>query len=219
MKPLILSNKPLIRAFNCDCMDFMKGVPKNHYGLSICDPPYGLGDRLTRGGGKNGWSKRTNSSADKWDIVPGKEYFNSLFEVSKNQIICGGNFFELPPCRQPICWDKKRDHDIYSSHWEYIWTSFVGRSLMFRKSNNGGFVQKEPKIHPTQKTVSLYLWFLNNFAQSGQTILDTHGGSFSSAIACWKMGFGLDICELDKDYFREACERFKRETRQQNMFR
>jgi site-specific DNA-methyltransferase (adenine-specific) len=49
-------------------------------------------------------------------------------------------------------------------------------------------------------------------------ILDTHGGSMSSAIACHMEGFDLDICELDEDYFNDAVKRFKLNTIQEKLF-
>lgn len=78
---------------------------------------------------------------------------------------------------------------------------------------------KEIRIHPTQKPVGLYRWLLTNYAKPGQRILDTHGGSFSSAIACWHLGYDMDIIEIDREYFDAACERFERETRQHKLFR
>ena len=69
---------------------------------------------------------------------------------------------------------------------------------------------KTPRIHPTQKPVALYKWLLQNYAKPGDRILDTHGGSMSSAIACFDLGFDLDICELDPDYFKAGKERFER---------
>lgn len=38
--------------------------------------------------------------------------------------------------------------------------------------------------------------------------MDTHGGSMSIAIACYDLGFELDLCELDKDYFDAGVKRF-----------
>ena len=65
----------------------------------------------------------------------------------------------------------------------------------------------EQKIHPTQKPVALYKWLLTNYATKGDTILDTHLGSGSIAIACWDLGFDLTGYELDKDYYEAACAR------------
>ena len=45
----------------------------------------------------------------KWDAIdmkPTKEYFDELFRVSQNQIIWGGNYFDLPHSEGWICWDK-----------------------------------------------------------------------------------------------------------------
>jgi site-specific DNA-methyltransferase (adenine-specific) len=50
-------------------------------------------------------------------------------------------------------------------------------------------------------------------------ILDTHGGSMSSAIACHQMGFDLTLCELDKDYYEAGVKRFKEQTMQQSLFK
>ena len=38
------------------------------------------------------------------------------------------------------------------------------------------------------------------------------------AIACWDMGFDLDICELDEDYFNDAVQRFEDHISQQQLF-
>lgn len=213
-----LSHKPLIRAYNMDCMAFMADKPDGAYELAIVDPPYGIGEALVKGGEGGGWFKMIHSEADKWDIAPNKEYFDELFRVSVSQIIWGGNYFNLPTCQSPICWDKVRPNQKNASEWEYAWTSFKGRARKFTFCNNGGFVLPSPRIHPCQKPPQLYRWLLTNYAKPGQTILDTHGGSFSSAIACWKEGYDMDICELDQEYFEAACERFERETRQQQLF-
>ena len=78
---------------------------------------------------------------------------------------------------------------------------------------------KEQKtIHPTQKPVALYKWLLKNYAKAGDKILDTHGGSMSIAIACWDLGFDLDIIELDKDYYDKAVQRFERHINQKQIF-
>lgn len=62
-------------------------------------------------------------------------------------------------------------------------------------------------IHPTQKPVKLYSWVLSLFARKGMKILDTHAGSGSSLIACYRQG-GLDFVgfEIDEDYYRAAKE-------------
>ena len=68
---------------------------------------------------------------------------------------------------------------------------------------------KQKRIHPTEKPIALYKWLLTNYAKKGDKILDTHGGSMSIAIACYDLGFDLDLCEMDKDYFRDGKARFE----------
>ena len=38
--------------YNKDCIEGMKQFPDKYFDLSIVDPPYGLGNRLSDGGGK-----------------------------------------------------------------------------------------------------------------------------------------------------------------------
>jgi site-specific DNA-methyltransferase (adenine-specific) len=88
---------------------------------------------------------------------------------------------------------------------------------LFSYSNTGSS-NSETKVHPTQKPVALYSWLLSRFAKPGDRILDTHGGSMSSVIACLNLGFEVTCCELDPDYFASAVKRIENTQRQQPMF-
>ena len=66
----------------------------------------------------------------------------------------------------------------------------------------------EVRIHPTQKPINLYLWLLQTYAKDGDKILDTHVGSASSLIACKELGFEYVGCELDRNIFNLAKQRF-----------
>ena len=213
-------SSPISSVFNEDNMSGMARYADKYFDLAIVDPPYGIGDRLVNGGGGGGWATMVNSGADKWDIQPGQEYFDELFRISHNQIIWGGNFFDLPPCQLPICWDKVRPNQKNASEWEYAWTSFIGRSRLFSYCANGGFILKaaDEKIHPTQKPIALYRWLLSKYAQPGDKILDTHMGSQSSRIAAFQMGFDYTGFELDYDYFIAGNKRFAEQTAQQQLF-
>jgi site-specific DNA-methyltransferase (adenine-specific) len=208
-----------INIYNCDCMEFMKALPDKAYELAIVDPPYGIdadieqnknaiAGRISNGGT---WKKYKNTN---WDSnIPTIEYFKQLFRVSKIQIIWGGNYFFLPPCCKWIVWNKVQRG--YMTDGEMAWTSMKGQVSIFDMSRTDAYINKcDGKIHPTQKPVALYQWLLKNYAKQGDKILDTHGGSCSIAIACDIMGFDLDVCELDTDYYNAAVERFERHKRQ-----
>lgn len=195
-------------------MEAMKQMPDKAFDLAIVDPPYGLGDRLTDGGHKkNPMEKfRKDYESKRWDIVPTKEYFHELRRVSTNQIIWGGNYFELPPTRCLLCWDKLQYMETFS-RCEYAWTSFDKPAKIFQLTSN-----QPNRTHPTAKPVKIYKWLLKNYAIPECKILDTHLGSGSIAIACYDMGFDLTGYEIDREYYDAAVKRLENHKLQGQLF-
>ena len=201
-----------IELHNVDCLPFMKQCEDNQFDLAIVDPPYGIGDKLKSGEGRNSkFKKDTNVS---WDVAPTDEYFKELFRVSKSQIIWGSNYFKMPPTRCNVIWDKIQEFS--GSDFELAWTSFNGPSKAFRMSRVEAY--SSGKIHVCQKPVALYKWLLQNYAKEGDKIFDSHLGSGSIACACHDMHFDLVGCELDKEYFEKASERLKIHRQQLSLF-
>jgi len=204
-----------INFFNIDCIEFMKSKPDKCYDLAIVDPPYGLGDKLTSGGT---WAKNWQEKGSEWDKAPTKEYFEQLFRVSKNWVVFGGNYFieHLPNCRSFIAWHKPYMDGMHSmSNVELALTSFDrnAKKVSFNKDKG-----TDERIHVCQKPIQLYRWVLQNYANEGDKILDTHGGSMSIAKACDMEGFDLDICEIDKEYFDNGVKAYKFHKRQLKLF-
>lgn len=191
-------------------MALMARYPDKYFDLAIVDPPYGLDKKLSQGAGKmkNSPFKKLYKESKQWDKKPLKTYFKELFRISKNQIIWGGNYFELPATRGIICWDKK-NYMPSMSRWEYAWTSFDCVAKMYECMSTD-----LNRFHPTQKPISLYKWLLKNYAKPGYKILDTHLGSGSIAIACHYAGYHLTACEIDKEYFEKAITRIQQQTAQ-----
>jgi site-specific DNA-methyltransferase (adenine-specific) len=192
---------------NEDNMKLMARYEDNYFDLAIVDPPYGIGISSN--------PVRQKHSKKKWDDnIPQKDYFAELFRVSRNQIIWGGNYFDLPPTQGFFIWDKKQPHDFSLAMCEFAWTSLQKPAKMWSLS----VLKEKGKIHPTQKPVELYEWLLMNNAKEGDKILDTHLGSGSIAIACHNLGFDLTACELDKEYYEAALKRLKQHQAQQRLF-
>ena len=199
---------------NEDNMQLMARYEDNYFDLAIVDPPYGLGDKTTKGGcNKN---SQVRFKEHKWDNeIPTDEYFIELKRVSKNQIVWGGNYFPFlwdKSCRGLITWDKM----VYiptMSQVEYAWYSLDKLPQLVKINNNDSNRQ-----HPTQKPVKLYEWLLMNYAKEGDKILDTHLGSGSIAIACHNLGYDLTACELDKEYYDAAIKRINEHKQQIRMF-
>ena len=191
-----------------DCVQGMKRYPDNYFDLAIVDPPYGIGI--------SGNSFRQKQEKKDWDnSTPNKEYFDELFRVSKNQIIWGGNYFDLPPTQGFIIWDKKQPQNFSSAMCEFAWSSIQKPAKIFRLHV---VTAENNKIHPTQKPVKLYDWLLLNYAKEGDKILDTHLGSGSSRIATFKAKLDFTAFEIDKDYYDAQDKRFNLFTQQQTLF-
>ena len=208
-----------IAIYNCDNMELLRQTPEKYFDLAIVDPPYGLDvANMNMGAGKSKKASKIQNRKWKqkdWDKeTPTKGYFDELFRVSKNQIIFGGNYFDLPPCKNYIIWDKQIPEGLSFADCEMAWTSFYKAPKIFRYS---AYLDKQSKIHPTQKPKRLYEFILLNFAKEGDKILDTHLGSGSIALACHNLGYDLTACELDADYYNQALKRIKQHTPQQKI--
>lgn len=192
----------------------LPSFPDNYFGLAVVDPPYGgiLNKKNGHGSLKDAVKKY---GSEDWDYPPGKEYFEQLFRVSKNQIIFGANHFVeyLPVSRGWIFWDKKRENQDFSDG-ELAFTSFDKglKKAVFAWDGfrQGDMKNPEKRIHPTQKPVRLYQWILKTYAKPGDIILDTHVGSGSSLIACQSLGFDYVGFELSKKHYTDARNRIKK---------
>ena len=153
-----------------------------------------------------------------WDVAPKQEYFEELFRISRNQIIWGGNYFDLPPTRCFIVWRKTNipEKGFTMSAVEYAWTSFWRNAEVIDCNAQGR--KDDERFHPTQKPIYLYAEIFNRFAKKGDKILDTHLGSGSSRIAAYDAGLDFVGFEIDKVYFDKAEERFQKHISQLDLF-
>ena len=157
---------------NEDNMLLMARYPDNYFDLAIVDPPYGIEDKISIGGGSHTKSKTKfhqlyKENNKKWDVRPSSEYWNELFRVSKNQIVFGANYFvnELPISRGWIYWHKQGE-GMSSVNDELIWTSFDISIKMFSRCHglDKGFMADHKVFHPTSKPQKIYKWLLKNYA-------------------------------------------------------
>jgi len=192
---------------NIDCLEFMKQVPDNYFDLVLTDPPYGLGDKLLKGG-KNANVVNFGKQFEKteWkDELPSDEVFEEIFRISKNQIIWGGNYFNLPPTRGILCWDKNIGTPNNFSHFEMAWTSFDRPAMKHKRTNDAN------KLHPTMKPLKL-IEFCLSYAriEKHHKIFDPFMGSGTTAVACKSLGLDWCGCELEADYVNIANKRLEK---------
>ncbi|MGE0847675.1 MAG: hypothetical protein AB7L41_15520 [Flavobacteriaceae bacterium] len=168
-----------------DCLEIMPSL--GEFDAVVTDPPYGIGitssNRLAVSRGMGGKS---------WDDVPaGPEALSAMISKASQQIIWGGNYFDLPPTRCPLVWDKNNAGRDFAD-FELAWTNLdmVARRIVFRPMNMDG-----GKLHPTQKPVEVMRWCLG-FVPEARAILD----------------------EIDPGYFEIACKRIREAYAQPDMF-
>lgn len=202
-----------IEITNENNLDLMKRYSDKYFDLAIVDPPYGIGiskDTVRHVHKKKDWDNE----------IPSKQYFDELFRVSKNQIIWGGNYFDLPPSQGFYIWDKKQPENFSLAMCEYAWSSIQKPAKIWSLS----VMKEQNKIHPTQKPIELYEWIIMRNAEKDYKILDTHLGSGSIAIAIdiinkrEQLNLQFVGCELDIDYYNKAIERIKSQTITQYLF-
>lgn len=185
---------------NQDCWNVMRSLSDKEVDLIITDPPYGI-------------------TKAKWDIIPEGRYFDEMFRVSKNQIIFGGNFFDLPRKGGWIVWYKrpflKRTNPI-----ELIWTSFDMFNVMLDYTYAGNFegfhgdklkpnYKKEKVFFTSEKPVKVIEWLLQNYSKENDLVFDPFMGTGTTGIACKNLNRKFIGCELIEEHFKIAEQRIK----------
>jgi site-specific DNA-methyltransferase (adenine-specific) len=201
------------KIINKDCLEVIKSPPDNSIDLVLTDPPYGLNKNSSQGAGKlKNRIFNQGKISENWDSAPEKEYFDEIFRVSKNQIIWGGNYFNLPTCRCFLVWDKCQPWQNFSQV-EYAWTSFDKPAKLFKFDNRIG-----GKIHPTQKPLQLFEWCVDNFSNKGDLILDCYSGSGTTAIACHNLKRNFICIEKNKEFYDLSVDRLRQAQKQETLF-
>lgn len=204
------------------------------FDLAIVDPPYGIKESAHRNISRTKLAKTKMYRKEFWDYEkPSQEYFDQLFRVSKNQIVWGGNYFidNLKSTKSFIVWDKVNQGTNFADcelawtsfntavrMYSFMWNGMMQGSLSNGKVMNGNKDNNQKRIHPTEKPIQLYKWILQNYAKEGWSILDTHMGSGSIAIACWDLGYNLTAYEIDNYYYERARNRLEVHKKQLQLF-
>lgn len=154
-----------------------------------------------------------------------KKYFDLMFEVSKNQIIFGANYYTdyLPPTKSWLVWDKRCSEKMQNDFCdcEFMWCS-QGVARIFRYLYNGmlegNMKNKQQRFHPTQKPLQIMYQLINYYTKENDLIFDPFMGSFTTAVACHKLNRNFLGAEIDKDYYKLGSERLAKEQAQVSIF-
>lgn len=155
----------------------------------VVDPPYGINaDKAQSNRANSRYGKAMAASKDygktNWDNPLSCEDVSIMRDLGKYQIIFGGNYFELPPSRCWLVWDKWNGKNDYAD-CELAWTNLNKpvRRLIFQWH---GMLRDEEveRVHPTQKPVGVMMWAISHLPEGCETIIDPYMGSASTGIAC-----------------------------------
>ena len=215
------------KVYNCDCLDLMREMIRGGVKADWCitDPPYGINytAMASKGNGTQNGASATpkNVYAEKnWDNQRiSKEYFDLMFECSKNQIIFGGNYYTdyLSPTSSWIVWDKRCDDKMRNDFGdcELAWCSDKGVARVFHYLYSGmlqdDMKNKDDRFHPTQKPTQLWSKLIAFYTKPNDLILDPFMGSFTTAVCCHRLKRHFIGAELDKDYFEKGQKRLEEE--------
>ena len=211
----VIGNQTLILG---DCLEVMPTLGR--FDAVVTDPPYGIGESQKKNLSRHKLSECTVYAGGDFDCAPATpEQIGMIRSISKTQIIFGGNYFDLPPSKCWLVWDKQNGASDFAD-CELAWTNMdraVRRiywqwSGMIRKGEARGV----KRVHLTQKPVEVMQWCLG-FLPDAKTILDPFAGSGTTAVACERMGRHCTAIEIDPDYFEIMCRRVDEQVRQPRL--
>jgi len=185
-----------------DCLEVMAVLPK--VDAVVTDPPYGIGEKWDKQGRFGSCGGRLWTGGAGWDAKTNPDALDGALNVAGGRgIVWGGNYYDLPPSRGYLVWDKMQTGFSLADS-ELAWCSDPITPKTFRYAR--AQLASEGKIHPTQKPLSLMEWCLG-FLPDARTILDPFAGSGTTAVACQRLGRQSISIELDADYWAIMCKR------------
>lgn len=193
-----------------DCREILPVLGK--IDAVVTDPPYGIGAaRMSLGK----W-RTSRMVKGAWDDEAGDVSW--IVDSELPAIIWGGNYFDLPPSRAFLVWNKGagfKGRDFAEA--ELAWCSFDAnaRVLTYDPLAGGDYRDKQ---HPTQKPVRVMEWCVSHLPSDARIILDPFAGSGTTGVACAKLGRRFIGIEREPSYFDIACRRIEAAYKQADLF-
>jgi site-specific DNA-methyltransferase (adenine-specific)/modification methylase len=215
MDKVIIGNTTLYLG---DCAEILPTL--GQFDAVVTDPPYGIGESKGRNKSRGKLAIAKDYGNDDWDNEPiTKESVDLLRNISKWQIIFGGNYFELPPTKCWLIWDKENGQNDFADA-ELAWSNLDKAVRLKRYMWNGMLrANKEPRgDHPTQKPIGIMEWVISHLPNDVETIIDPYMGSGTTGVACVNMKKHFIGIEREQKYFDIACKRIEDAQRQEVLF-
>lgn len=200
-----------VTLYHGDCREIVPLLGR--FDLLLTDPPYGIGaDNRKRILSRGKLAAAKDYGETNWDSAPPDAYILSLIRgACDKQIIWGGNYFELPPCKGPLVWDKENGDNDFADG-ELAWNN-LGIALRIKRHMWNGMLRKggEDREHPTQKPLDVIAWCLTLAGDDAVTVLDPFAGSGTTGRACKDLGRKCTMIEREERYCEIAARRMGQE--------
>ena len=186
----------------------------------VMDPPYGIGENAHRVASRGKLAKTIDYGSFDWDAsTPDKALIDACIAKAPHSIVFGGNYFDLPPTRCWLVWDKLNGSNDFAD-CELAWTN-LPKSVRRIQFLWNGMLRREKdytREHPTQKPVDVMKWCIEHLPEPNRTIMDPFMGSGTTGVAAVKLGRRFIGIEREPKYFDIACRRILEAYSQPDMF-
>ena len=197
--------------YNEDCLEALKRVPDNSVDCIITDPPYFLG--MTHNGQKGSFK----------DLSICKPFYRDLFQEFNRVKKPGacvyfftdwrGYAFYYPlfdlylGASNMLVWNKQSGPGNHYAFIHELILFHCGKGVSIGATNkidnirsfaSGAKLVEGEKVHPTQKPVALIRKLIEDSTKPGDLILDTFGGSGTTAVASIESGRNFVLMEQDE---------------------
>ena len=202
--------------YNADCADVLPLL--DPVDLVCTDPPYGIGEaggnaakrQRTIGGRSKALADQRDYAALNWDNTPiDAGLMAKVRAAGRWQIIFGGNYYDCPPAKCWLVWDKVNGDNDFAD-CELAWTNLPKAVRRIKYMWNGMLREKGAQRgdHPTQKPLEVMKWCIGH-APHSETILDPFAGSGTTGVAAVQMGKAFIGIEREPRYFEAMCRRIR----------
>lgn len=208
MKPYFQDDAVTI--YHGDCRHILPTLGR--FDLLLTDPPYGIdADNRKRVLSRANAAAAKDYGDSEWDKKPVEAWLLEMARsMADKQIIFGGNYYALPPCKGPLVWDKENGENDFADG-EMAWNN-LGCALRIKRHLWNGMLRKggEERHHPTQKPLAVIAWALS-LAGDVASVLDPWAGSGTTGRAAKDLGKTAVLIEREERYCEIAAKRMEQQ--------
>jgi DNA modification methylase len=192
-----------------DCRDILPTLAS--VDAVVTDPPYGLREAKSGNASRSMLAQSKDYGDSEWDNEPiSPELLAMVRSAGRWQIIFGGNYYDCPPAKCWLVWDKVNGSNDFAD-CELAWTNLPKAVRRIRYMWHGMIREKGAQRgdHPTQKPLEVMKWCIGHLPEPNDLILDPFMGSGTTGVAAIQMGKRFVGIEREPKYFEAACRRIR----------